>query len=53
MEVLLKELAKVDSVVTKLASRYPENNAVWTGSISERLKIITDLMLEELNNERI
>lgn len=52
MEEVLKELAKVDSVLTKLSSRYPENNAVWTGTVSERLKVITDLMLEDLDNVR-
>ena len=50
MKEVLKDYVKVESILSRLASRYPDNNSVWKGTVSERLKIITDLMLEELDN---
>ena len=52
MEKYIVELTKVQKIVTGLASRYPDHNEIWNGSISDQLKTVTDLMLKELTNER-
>lgn len=52
MERYIIELTKVQQIVTGLASRYPDHNEIWNGSISDQLKTVTDLMLKELTNER-
>lgn len=52
MNDVMKDYVKIDSILTRLAGRYPSNDAVWKGTASERLKVISDLILEELDNAR-
>ena len=52
MELLMRELAKVDRIVTKLAANYPDKQEVWTGNVSDRLQAILNLMQEENENGR-
>jgi len=52
-EEIYEDFQKCDKICQRLASLFPEETKTWTGTVSERIKFLTDKLIEQNSSSLI